>query len=212
MAHGALEYVSGKKDNALNAFSAASTLNPGMWVMAYGDRVRMVYENAAVGTSGNGTIALEPAPPGELTEWVDGEPVEMPADVAAGLHLLQVVDDNETVFHKLVMVPEDSTETVEYVPPEPKKTKKPKPGKVKGSKYQQEPRKSRPPLFLYGAIGSAAISGATAGAALAQNGIMNEADEVDDVEAAYARQVGFAATSYTFAGLAATGLVLHVAL
>ena len=41
---------------------------------------------------------------------------------------------------------------------------------------------------------------------------MKNADDREDVQEAYGRQVGFAVTSYSLLGVAATGIVLHVAL
>lgn len=136
LAHGAMEYVAGKRDEALVPMAAAANLMPGMWVMAYGNKVRLVYEDAAVGVSGNGTVTMDPGPPEDTDMYVDGTKVDDPAEVVAGMHLLQVVRDNETIFSKMVIVPEDSSATVPYVEPEPAKEKKPKktkvPKKVKG--------------------------------------------------------------------------------
>ena len=57
-----------------------------------------------------------------------------------------------------------------------------------------------------------ALSGAAAGAALAQGSAMDSAQSRAQLDAAFARQKGFAATSYSLLGLGALGVGLHFAL
>lgn len=170
-------------------------------------RLRGVYEIAAVGVSGSGWIDLTPAPPEPLRVWVDGNPAaSLPAKTSAGLHLVQVVEDQQAVFHDLVVVPEDSTVTVAFELPEVE------PDKGRKTKLEPGQQTKKLPIFLIGAGAAGALSGASALGALSQNGAMRNATTEDQVEAAYGRQVGFAVTSYTLLGAAATGVVLHVAL
>lgn len=197
LADGALHYVQDQRNEAIASLAAASRLNPGLWVMAYGDDLRRVYERASVGVSGTGRVDLAPPPPAGLRASVDGTPQQIPATVDAGLHLLQLLDGSTAVYAGVIAIPEDELVTVRW-------TTEPEPA-------PKQPG-SGPPPWLIGAGGAAVLSAAAATGALSQNGAMRRAESVDAVEAAYGRQVGFAVTSYGLAGLAATGLVLHVAL
>ncbi len=201
LAHGAMAYVTDDRNLAVDAFAAAAHVDPAVWVRAYGSRLRKVYDGAAGGLSGRGVLAVDPDLPPAYSAWVDGEPLGLPVQLDAGLHLLQVAGAQGTVFHALPSVPEDDRVVVRLDLP----------GLPAAPPGLEAERTRKPAVWLAGAAVSGALSGAAAAGALAQNGAMRRATTPAEVRAAYGRQVGFAVTSYTLAGAAAAGLVVHFA-
>lgn len=133
LARGTLEYLQNHKNEAIESFAAANTLHPELWVDNYGTRMRRVYDDAAVGVSGEGTVNIAADLEAGLTAYLDGQAVSFPATTRAGLHLIQVFEDGRSIWHQLVVVPEDAEAVFEFVRPEPppepsKKKKKPKVG------------------------------------------------------------------------------------
>lgn len=80
----------GEEAVADDALAAATRVSPTTWNDMYGPTLRERWEqSAARPPAGRGRLRLEPLPDGAVSA-IDGEPVTLPADLAAGLHLLQV--------------------------------------------------------------------------------------------------------------------------
>ncbi|MEZ4235254.1 MAG: hypothetical protein R3F59_03665 [Myxococcota bacterium] len=73
-----------------DALAAAARVSPGTWNEMYGPTLRQRWEqSAARPVAAYGRLRLDPLPGGAVSA-VDGERLDLPADLAAGLHLLQV--------------------------------------------------------------------------------------------------------------------------
>ncbi|MFT5456821.1 MAG: hypothetical protein ACI9K2_003311 [Myxococcota bacterium] len=102
---GALATFSGDADGAEDGFRAAAAISPGRFIEDLGPRLREQYEASLHRVAGaGGTVVIEPT----LAGWtlaVDGEPVASPAEVAEGLHLVQVgPSPDEIGFARVIAV------------------------------------------------------------------------------------------------------------
>lgn len=96
---------------AQDSWRAADRVAPGRWVEDFGPRLRTSFEQAIAAPEARGTLALDPP----LFRWigaVDGRVVEFPAEVEAGLHLVQVGPDEDHVQFARVLLAFPNTPSV----------------------------------------------------------------------------------------------------
>ncbi len=114
LAHATFRYLQGDKNGAVAAFGAAYKLDSGLWIEDYGPRMRQVYNAAAVDIGGDGSLAAAAPVEEPLAVYVDGQPVELPAKLPAGMHLVQIYDEEGPRWYGLIDVLVDTTTTFEY--------------------------------------------------------------------------------------------------
>lgn len=201
LAEGALAQLGGDAAAARAPFAAARSAAPDLFDDRFGPKVRTAWSTAAV--DGAGTLLLEPPHPASL----DGTPVTTwPAPVAATPHLVQVLGANGRVrYGKLVTIAPGEDALVETglpAGPEP----------ISEVAAPVEPKRGKSPAMLIVAGVAAAGAGAFAGAALAQNGPMDDAQDLDTLEGAYGRQQIFGWSSYGLMGVTALSVGMHFVL
>jgi hypothetical protein len=67
------------------------------------------------------------------------------------------------------------------------------------------------PVFLIAGVGSGLVAGGLAALAANETGNMRAADDLEDLQRAFGRQIFFGSASYTLMGVAALGITIHVA-
>lgn len=97
---GAIAALEGDAEGTTAAFAAARRIDASVWVDALGSRLKAQHA-AATGTGETGVVDVEA--PGWEAHW-DGVPGVFPADVPAGLHVVQVVGDDGVAFGRVVWV------------------------------------------------------------------------------------------------------------
>lgn len=192
--HGAERALRG--EDATEWLGASKRVAPMGFDPRLGPVLRAAFDAAPVTSAA--TLLLEPSLPAHL----DGAPrTEWPAAVAAGPHLVQVVDaEGKVRFARVVLLLADEDALVSTqlaadapLPPEPL------PPKVA----------RRAPVFLIAAAAAAIGGGAFAATALGQERSAANAATVDDVNAARDLQVVGAWGACGLWGVAAIGVGLH---
>lgn len=95
---GATAALGGDRAATQDAFAAARRIDASVWVDALGARLREQHQ-AATGSGETGRVDVEAV--GWEVRW-DGVVATFPADVPAGLHVVQVVGDGEVAFGRVV--------------------------------------------------------------------------------------------------------------
>lgn len=102
LVEGARKGFTGEEDEARLAFAAAARVAPDLWVVDFGPELQKLYHRARAETSGRATLTIDDVPPGWVVA-VDGRRVELPAELPAGLHVVQVgADADDIEFMELV--------------------------------------------------------------------------------------------------------------
>jgi hypothetical protein len=210
MAEGAWLVLQDRNDEAKESFAAAKRVSPDLWNADYGDRIRAVYDESR--DSGEmGQLSLRPAPDA-YAAYLDGDEAVFPRSAEAGLHLIQVGPRTKAAqFGKVVaLMPGDTlvvtTDLVEVAPaPTPVAVTQPVP-------TDEPTTTTRSPALLIVSGAALALAAGSAGLALAQNGAMKNATTTEELDAAFARQKAFGATSYGLLGVGAVGGTLHFVL
>lgn len=116
-------FVQGDPTSAQTSFASAKALDPSVWIDDFGAETRAVYDQAQVQPGAGGLVSENPVGPG-FSVAVDGESVKLPADVPAGLHLVQVLDSEDHAwFAQLALI--GPGETVQIAPVLPAKAPAP---------------------------------------------------------------------------------------
>lgn len=111
---GARAALSGRDQEALDAFAGAARLAPDLWDEDLGPELRARYEEAR-GRAGvaPGEIRVSPDPQ-ELEVWLDGQQVSVPRLSPGGLHVLQVgPPGGPAVFARVFWLPADELLVIE---------------------------------------------------------------------------------------------------
>ena len=186
---GALLHLQGSQQ-AADSFAAAARLDAASWDPRLGPALRAAFEGAATADS-TGILILKPAATGLRVDTVEAV---SPATVIAGLHLVQVVEDDTVLFGRMVYAL-DEQEALIRLDPLPQ--------------HDQAPK--RPPIFGIVSAVSLAAGAGMLGGSLAQNGAMKRAEDLNTLDAALARQRAFSGAAYGLTGLSATTLFMEVA-
>lgn len=202
LAEGAMAHVEGDPAGRDQAFASAARVAPETWTVAFGDELRGAWEAAAVAPAGRGQLEVEGLS-SDARALLDGKPVQVPAELPAGLYLLQADPGGDPpVFTRIVLVPEDQTLVVRVEEPTAPQAGLP----VDADRRQ---RKKWP--WLVAAGGTAALAGTSALLATQQHGAMEEATDPSTLDGAYGRQKGLAWASYGLAGSSAVLLGIGLA-
>ncbi|MFZ5477506.1 MAG: hypothetical protein ACOZNI_12090 [Myxococcota bacterium] len=196
---GALRHLAGGDATALLA--AARAAAPDGYDTRLGPDVRAAWEKAS--PAGAATLLLEPA----LPSRVDG--AEAPAgtvSTTAGPHLVQVVRGDDVRFFKQLTLAagEDALLPTGLSPDALAAPAEPAPAPA--------PAKKKSPLLLVTAGALAVGGGAFAAGAVLQDGAMEDAGAVGELDAAYGRQKTFAIGAYGLWAAAGATAVLHFVL
>jgi hypothetical protein len=192
LAEGAMAHVEGDPDSRDQAFASAARVSPGTFNDAYGDELRAAWEAAAGAPMGLGQLALEGLSD-DAVAMVDGKTVQVPASLISGLYLVQAdAGGGPPVFSRIVLVPDDQTLVVTVDDP----------SALASATVQEPSRRTRWPWYA-AAGGAAVLSGTSAVLASRQDGGMEDATNLDQLDGAYGRQKGFAYASYGLAGASA---------
>lgn len=104
--------MQGDTDAAGDSWRAAAAVAPGRWLDDYGVNLRRAYEQATARPSDDvATLTLDPP----LFRWIgaiDGQIVDFPVTVPAGLHLVQVGPDQDHVAFARMLVAFSSAPSV----------------------------------------------------------------------------------------------------
>lgn len=102
----AVASVTGRAQDAADAWQAAARLAPELWEPRHGLELR-AKRDAAVASmgAGQGSIEVEGLPDGHAM-WLDGARAPSPSPAAAGLHVVQVAQ-KEAVFGRIVLLGAD---------------------------------------------------------------------------------------------------------
>jgi len=106
---GAVEVSTGQEVEGLARLHAARRVAPGVWEPTLGDVLREQWTNVGDGVDGAITAVPMISPVN-----VDGTEAALPASVAPGLHLVQVVADGEVRWGAEVFVPEGEVLTLDF--------------------------------------------------------------------------------------------------
>jgi len=108
-------------------FRAAAAAEPDTWIVDLGDAVRAAYDEAVAEMPDDGRIDVTGVPTGWVVR-VDGRARELPAELPAGTHLVQVGPDLDTVeVHRLAVLVAGQGTVIDadiegYEPPPPPST------------------------------------------------------------------------------------------
>lgn len=175
------------------AFVAAHRTDPTRWDPALGDELRAQYDRAVSvalnATNSTGELYLTALPRG-YSSALNGVRTTFPAPLPSGEYLVTISDRSEIQFGEIVYVP---------------------PGETREVNFGELPPVKRPVLLIGGGA-SAVVAGGLAGVALLQNRTISSTTDLGELDQAYGLQKITGYTSYGFAALAATGVVLHFAL
>ncbi|MCO4745198.1 MAG: hypothetical protein KC912_10455 [Proteobacteria bacterium] len=223
---GAMLHLGGDPEGAVDSFTAARRVAPDYWNADFGPQLATAFQAAAPLEGPSGTIALSPGLERYLAH-IDGAPANIPAETTPGLHLIQVgPPEGPTEFAQFVYVPPGqelslATGIVEKAAPAPEPVVVPEPEPVVAPEPEPEPLPEVPPPpppqkpkispFLIGAGVAAVGSAITFGLHQSQNAKYEDAESIEALDATKNRQIAFGGTAIGLAGLAATGVVLHVA-
>lgn len=215
LAEAVLRTFEGDELAAREAFAAARRASSTTWVSAYGDPLKEVWLSAEDPPE-RGTLASSVELPSEWT-WVDGEAVELPIEVAAGLHAIQIIPlAGKTRYGRMVVVSEGKDlrlllDDVDLEPPDPFGIAK---AKAKADAEAAALVAEHPGLqlgdrvFLVAAGGTAVLAGVSAVVASRQPAVQESAQTLADLERSRAVQVG--AGGLTYAALAGIAGLLSV--
>lgn len=191
IAEGAMAHIEGDAASRDQAFASAQRIAPGAWTEAFGDDLEALWRSAADIDSGTGQLDLEGLTEGQVA-MVDGQPVAVPALLASGLYLVQADDDGgPPAFARIVLVPSDQTLVVRVDQ-----------DNVDSAQIVMEkPDRKGKWVWFAGAGAAAALAGTSALLANGQDGAMDSAATMAELDGAYGRQKGFTYASYGLAGL-----------
>ncbi|MEQ1571756.1 MAG: hypothetical protein ABMA64_39370, partial [Myxococcota bacterium] len=156
LAQGAISGLSGKPGDAIEPWRSAGRVSAGRWVAEYGQVLRDQYELAIdAPTPEMSTLVLDPP----LFRWmgaVDGQVVEFPAQVPAGLHLVQVgADELNVAFARMVVTEPGEEVLVQTGISEPSNfVAAPEPAPETAPARSRPPPRPPPRASLYTAVGA----------------------------------------------------------
>ncbi len=210
LAEGALRTRLGDTRQAGLSFAAAARLVPGHWPLDYGIKSYVQFMAASEHWLRESSLRLHPEPEQRLTA-LDGAETEFPAVVLEGLHLVQVGADLRAVeFASFVLVSADEPFLV-MTGLEPLARAM---AQVEAEEQAQEPatrhqRRHHPAFLVAGGV-TAALAGGAALAARSQDGAMEDATSVDQLNTAYERQQIYNNSIYYLLGGTALGVGLFL--
>ncbi len=205
LVEGAAAHLGGDTTAARAAFSAARGLAPDRYDARLGPDVRTAW--SAARPEGEGSLLLEPP----RAALVDGAGVSAwPLTVSATPHLVQVVGANGTVrFARVVRIGAGEDAVVETgLGTEPDTLSATDPLPETPFADPSAHKKKSPAMLILAGV-AAAGAGACVGGALAQNGAMNAAEDIDTLDAAFGTQKVLGYSGYGLAGAAAAAFTLH---
>lgn len=209
-AEAVLRHLQQRDQAAIDAFSAAARVAPGVWNPDFGVELESLYKAAASRPQGIGQLTIEP----ELGHWegyVDGKRSSFPTNAIAGLHVVQVLGPDGVGFAKHLFLAQKQTFAVETDLAPIEEPWRPEPEPAPPPILEPTARRSVPPL----AVASGALVGLGIGGLIAAKGqdpIMKLASDREALDAAFTRQKVFGYAGYGLIGVGATVGVLHIAL
>lgn len=217
LAQGSRETKLGDVRAAALSFRSASMLAPEHWPVDYGIKPYIQYKAAAELWLAEGSVQLHPDPGVRVTA-LDGAIVTFPAPTLEGLHLVQVGSSAEAMeFASIVRVQADeptmvltgleSPAVAGAAAPEPVVTLAKTNMRVRGPAR----RTVRVGAMVVGGT-AALLAGGGVLLTRAQDDVMRQQTTQADLDAAYARQQAYAATTWGLVGLTTVGLTLTLAL
>jgi hypothetical protein len=212
LAEGVLLSMGGDEAGAQQSFAAAARVAPAGWRNEYGTRFQSQYEAArGLPSPGAANIHLTPFLGGNVGA-IDGRRVDFPAEVSGGLHLIQAgPKPGPMAFSRIALLSEGEELTLQTGLPMPAPLSTPAAVTVQAQDITKTKERKRAPVFLIAGGTAGALSAVTAVLAVQQTSKMRNAENPDGLDKAYLQQQAFGISSYTLAGLAVTGTVLHFA-
>lgn len=200
---GAVDHFAGRKGRAAEGFVAAYRTDPTVHIAEFGKAFDQAVEVAVLEAPREfARVKTEPAQP-DAEVWINGQVSQVPAELLVGSYAVQLVDRDRVVFGEVVRLRPgveqilqtglDAREGPSVVPAP-----------------SSENRASVPVLLIASAIagGLAAGSGALY---LRENSALRGASDVDRLNAARDRQVGFGVAGATLTAVGVVGVGLHFA-
>ncbi|MCK6504806.1 hypothetical protein L6R53_15620 [Myxococcota bacterium] len=198
VAEGAMAHVEGDPAARDQAFASAQRVAPGQWTEAFGAALESLWAAAAAQPRSRGTLQVEGLAPGQGAR-VDGRPVQTPAELESGLYLVQA-DGGPPLFTRIVLLPDEQTLVVRVEPQAPA-TAAPTAGRDHRGRG----------WWFAGAGVAAALSGTSAWLATRQDGAMEGATSIDELDGDFGRQKGFGYATWGLAGLGAACVGVGIA-
>ncbi|MBN2799178.1 MAG: hypothetical protein JXX28_08535 [Deltaproteobacteria bacterium] len=190
---GAWAQFSGDQGAATEAFASSRALDPGAWDADLGPALHTQYLAAELPTGGEGSLVLQP-PLTTFHAYVDGVRQSFPAELGAGLHLVQVLPpDGEALYARVIAVrPGEEVALVHGLREGPRPVARdnnrlPPPPELKPPREPARPSRHLPVLGIGGGVALVAGAGALVGAA-SQDGAMETAATMEALDAAWGRQ------------------------
>jgi hypothetical protein len=212
LAEGVMFSLRGQATDAEESWLAASRAAPGFFVEDYGEQIQAKYRQAAALQRASGEIAVSPIPDGYETA-IDGVFTVVPGQIPRGLHLIQVGPrDGDMAFAQVVLLTAgvlDVRTGLGHVAADIEVTAD---GPTLELPTELDTPKRRAPILLIGAASAATLAVTSAAVTYGQTGVMRNAENFGDLDAAHARQQAFGVTTVVLSGVAATGFTLHFAL
>lgn len=206
LAEGAMAHVEGDAGSRDQAFASALRIAPGQWTEAFGDELKALWQAAAGLPRATGTLQVEGLAEGQAA-FVDGQPVTVPAELESGLYLVQA-DGGPPLFTRIVLLPGDQTLVVRVEPAAGSDAGEA--ATLAGNAPESKRHRGRW-LWFAGAGAGAALAGTSALLATRQDGGMEQAASVDELDGAWARQRGYGYATYALAGLSAACVGVGIA-
>lgn len=198
VAEGAMAHVEGDEAARDQAFASAWRVAPGQWTEAFGEGLKPLWQAAAGQPRSRGTLQIEGLQPGQAAR-VDGRAVETPAQLDSGLYLVQA-DGGPPLFTRIVLLPGEQTLVVHIEPQ----------GQVTAAAAAERTHRGRGWWFA-GAGVAAALSGTSAWLATRQDGAMETATSIDELDGGFGRQKAFGYATWGLAGLGAACVGVGIA-
>lgn len=198
VAEGAMAHVEGDAASRDQAFASAQRIAPGQWTDAFGGELEALWAAAADLPRRRGTLQVEGLAEGQAAR-VDGRVLATPAELESGLYLVQA-EGGPPLFTRIVLLPGDQTLVVHVDPPE-----------ALAPTVTPERRHRGRGWWFAGAGVAAALSGTSAWLATRQDGAMEQAPTLEELDADYGRQKGFGYATWGLAGLGAACVGVGIA-
>lgn len=209
LAEGAAHALLGDEKGSMQAFLAAWRADPDLWNADLGPQLRATYDRAvSLQTDASGRIAVLPESPAWVVR-LDGRPVTAESTQTAGLHVVQVhPPDGEVRFGKhVVLLPGQRLVLDTGLPLAPAVAAPVDPGRGPSTVIVRRSA-SRPVGLLVASAGSIGLATLSGVLYATQDGAMRRAADLDALDAARDRQVGFGAAGMALGAVGAVGLTV----